>query len=113
MMNRDMFLSKNINPGVRVDTSRTGAVTRVDAFGILGEAYKSQVWLIENTGWSDYNALNLALEKRYSHNWSGRVSYSLSRSRGTAENQADQNTYQTLTDPRYDLFTGPSSVDRT
>jgi hypothetical protein len=33
-----------------------------------------QVWLIENTGWSDYDALNLAVEKRYSHNWSARVS---------------------------------------
>jgi len=98
---------------VRVDTSRTGAVTRQDAFGILGEAYKQQVWLIENTGWSDYNALNLALEKRYSHNWSGRVSYSLSRSRGTAENQADRNTYSFLTDQNQALWTGPSGVDRT
>jgi hypothetical protein len=112
MMNRDMFLSKNMNPGVRVDTSRTGAVTRQDAFGILGEPYTQQVWLIENTGWSDYDALNLALEKRYSHNWSGRISYSLSKSRGTAENQADRDTYSFLTDQNYDLFTGPSSVDR-
>ena len=112
MMNRDMFLSKNINPAVRVDTSRSGALTRVDAFGILGEPYLQQVWLIENTGWSDYDALNLALEKRYSHNWSARLSYSLSKSRGTAENQADRNTYSFLTDQNLDLFTGPSSVDR-
>jgi hypothetical protein len=112
MMNRDMFLSKNINPAVRVDTTRTGALTRQDAFGILGEPYTQQVWLIENTGWSDYDALNLALEKRYSHNWSGRISYSLSKSRGTAENQADRDTFSYLTDQNYDLWTGPSSVDR-
>ena len=37
---------------------------------------------MENTGESDYDALNLSLEKRYSNNWSGRVSYSLSKSRG-------------------------------
>jgi len=113
MMNRDMFLSKNINPAVRVNTTRAGALTRQDAFGILGESYAQQVWLIENTGWSDYDAMNLALEKRYSHNWSGRISYSLSKSRGTAENQADRNTYSFLTDQNYDLWTGPSGVDRT
>ena len=37
MMNRDMFLARNLNPAVRVDTSRTGALVRVDAFGVLDE----------------------------------------------------------------------------
>jgi hypothetical protein len=36
----------------------------------------------------------------------------LSSSRGTAENQADKNTYQTLTDPSLDQWRGPSQVDR-
>jgi hypothetical protein len=112
MMNRDMFLARNLNPAVRVDTSRTGAIVRVDAFGVLGEPYTQQVWQMENTGESDYDALNLSLEKRYSNNWSGRVSYSLSKSRGTAENQADRNTFQFLTDPMMDLWRGPSQVDR-
>src|SRR6185295_14188608 len=40
------------------------------------------------------------------------VSYSLSSSRGTAQDQADKNTYQTLTDMNLDLFTGPSVADR-
>jgi hypothetical protein len=112
MANRDMFLARNLNPGLRVDTTRTGTVNRVDAFGVLGEPYKSQVWIMENTGVSDYNGLNLSLEKRYSHNWSGRISYSLSKADGTAENQADKNTYQTLTDLNLGLWNGPSSVDR-
>jgi len=112
VQNKDMFLARNLNPALRVDTSRTGALTRFDAFGVLGEKYRQQVWVMENTGESTYDALNLSLEKRYSNNWSGRVSYSLSSSRGTAENQADRNTYQTLTDPMLDLWTGPSSVDR-
>jgi len=111
--NKDMFLARNLNPGVRATTSRTDQnITRFDAFNVLGERYLQQVWVMENTGWSEYDALNLSLEKRYAQNWSGRVSYSLSKSRGTAENQADRNTYQTLTDPMYDLWTGPSSVDR-
>jgi hypothetical protein len=112
MKNKDMFLLRNLNPAVRVDTSRTGALTRVDAFGVLGEPYTQQVWVMENTGESTYDGLNLSLEKRYSNNWSGRVSYSLSKSRGTAENQADRNTYQTLTDLNLGLWEGPSSVDR-
>jgi hypothetical protein len=110
--NRDMFLARNLNPMVRVNTSRTGALTRIDAFGILGEPYTERVWVMENTGYNDYDALNLSLEKRYANNWSGRISYSLSKSHGTAENQADKNTFQTLTDLNLDEFEGPSSVDR-
>ena len=110
--NRDMFLARNLNPMLRVNTTRTGALARLDAFGVLGEPYTERVWVMENTGYNDYDALNLSLEKRYSNNWSGRISYSLSKSRGTAENQADKNTFQTLTDLNLDSLEGPSSVDR-
>jgi hypothetical protein len=110
--NRDMFLARNLNPMLRVNTTRTGALTRLDAFGVLGETYTERVWVFENTGYNDYNALNVSLEKRYSNNWSGRVSYSLSKSRGTAQDQADKNTFQKLTDLNLDDFAGPSSVDR-
>jgi hypothetical protein len=112
MANKDMFLSRNLNPSVRANTSRTGPITRVDAFGVLGEPYSQQVWVMENTGKSDYDALNLSFERRYANNWAGRISYSLSKSRGTAENQADRNTYQVLTDLNLDDWWGPSSVDR-
>ncbi|OLC40953.1 MAG: hypothetical protein AUH43_25470 [Acidobacteria bacterium 13_1_40CM_65_14] len=113
MVNKDMFLARNLNPALRATTSRTDQnITRSDAFGVLGEPYKQQVWLMENTGESTYDGLNLSLEKRYANNWSGRVSYSLSSSRGTAENQADKDTYQALTDMNLGLWRGPSSVDR-
>ena len=111
-VNKDMFLARNLNPALRVDTSRTGALTRSDAFGVLGERYLSQVWVMENTGEADYNALNLSLEKRYAHNWSGRISYSLSKATGTGNDQADKNTYQTMTELNLDKFDGPSNVDR-
>jgi hypothetical protein len=110
--NRDMFLARNLNPMVRVNTTRTGAIARVDAFGVLGETYADRVWVMENTGYNDYDALNLSVEKRYSDHWSGRLSYSLSTSRGTAENQADKNTFQKLTELNLDQFASPSSVDR-
>ena len=85
--NKQMFLSRNLNPMVRADTTRTGAITRVDAFGVLGEPYSQQVWVFENSGESVYDAINLQLEKRYADAWSARVSYSLSYSRGTAANR--------------------------
>ena len=110
--NRDMFLARNLNPMVRVNTTRTGAITRVNAFGELDEAYTERVWVMENTGYNDYDALNISLEKRFADGWSGRVSYSLSKSFGTAENQADKNTYQTLTSLNLDQWESPSSVDR-
>jgi Carboxypeptidase regulatory-like domain len=111
-INKDMFLARNLNPALRVDTSRTGAFTRSDAFGVLGEAYTQQVWVMENNGDADYNALDYSLEKRYSNNWSGRISYSLSKSIGTGNDQADKNLYQAMTNANLDLWRGPSNVDR-
>jgi len=112
MVNKDMFLARNLNPSLRVDTTRTGAIVRSDAFGVLGEPYRQQVWVFENKGEAVYNALNLSLEKRYANNWSGRISYSLSKADGTANDQADKNTYQVLTNLNLDAFRGPSNVDR-
>jgi hypothetical protein len=112
MVNKDMFLARNLNPALRVDTSRAGALTRSDAFRVLGESYSQQVWVMENTGDSVYNALDLSLEKRYANRWSGRISYSLSKADGTANDQADKNLYQTMTDLNLDKWRGPSIVDR-
>ncbi|MGH9658748.1 MAG: hypothetical protein ACRD96_09400, partial [Bryobacteraceae bacterium] len=112
MRNKDMFLARNLNPMERVNTTRTGAITRRDAFGVLGEAYNQQVWVMENTGEAKYDALNLSLEKRYSNSWSGRISYSLSKARGTAYNQNEKNTYQFLTDQNLDELYGPTDQDR-
>jgi hypothetical protein len=112
MRNKDMFLSRNLNPMVRANTSRTGPITRVDAFGVLGEPYLQQVWVMENTAEARYDGLNLSLEKRYANNWSGRVSYSLSKSSGTGYEQANRNQFQYLTDLRLDEFDAPGPADR-
>jgi hypothetical protein len=112
MVNKDMFLARNLNPGIKQTTSRTEPVVRSDAFGVLGEPYTQQVWVMENTGEATYNGLNLSLEKRYANNWSGRISYSLSKAVGTGNDQADKNTYQTMTSLNLDAFRGPSNVDR-
>src|SRR5262249_57079891 len=57
MINKDMFLARNLNPALRVDTSRTGALTRLDAFGVLGDTYRQQVWVMEYTRESVYYPL--------------------------------------------------------
>src|SRR5207237_7709617 len=103
---------RNLNPGSQQTTSRAEPVGRSDAFGVLGEPYTQQVWVFENTGHSVYNALNLSIEKRYANNWSGRVSYSLSKATGTANDQADRNQYQVGTNLNLDLLEPPSNVDR-
>jgi hypothetical protein len=110
--NKEMFLSRNLNPMERANTTRTGPITRSDAFGVLGEPYTGRVWLFENGGESEYDGLNLQLERRYANNWSARVAYSLSYSRGTSFDQNERNTDQFLTDLRLDARRGPSPVDR-
>ncbi len=115
IMNRDMFLGRNLLPMLRANTTRTGAIQRLDAFGIFGADavnYRQQVWVFENGGSSNYDALNLQLEKRYANKWSGRVSYALSKSRGTATDQADKNTDQVLTEMNLDQRFGPTPIDR-
>ena len=112
-MSRDMFLAYNAYPMTRANSTRTGPITRADAFGQLqGVTYNQQVWVMTNDGVNNYDALNLSLEKRTSNNWSGRISYSLGYSRGTAENQADKNLAQVGTNVNLDQWYAPSAVDR-
>jgi hypothetical protein len=63
-------------PGLRVNTTASGAINRVDP------TFVTNVWQRQNIGEYTYDALNVVLEKRDSHNWSGRVSYTLANSRG-------------------------------
>ena len=63
------------------ESNEAAVRSRLLMFDVLRfiEHHRYRRVIIENTGESDYDALNLSLEKRYSNNWSGRVSYSLSR----------------------------------
>ena len=83
---KDQFVNREINPAVRVDTTRTGALTRTDLLGHRAELglspFAGSVQVRDNVGSRRYDGLNLALEKRYSHNFSGRVSYAIGKARG-------------------------------
>jgi hypothetical protein len=63
-------------------------------------------------GYTDYDALNIAVEKRFANSWSLRGAYSLGYSRGVATTQAGTPAFQVGTDLNLDEFEGPSDVDR-
>lgn len=106
-LGRDQFMTKDLNPGVRVNTSRTGAINRVDPNFVTSVNQRL------NLGRTDYDALELQVEKRFSRNYSTRVSYTVSYSRGnTSGNGIPTSPFQYLSDMRLDLNQGPTDFDR-
>jgi hypothetical protein len=106
-MARDQWLLENLNPGLRINTTASGAINRVDP------TFVTNVWQRQNIGEYTYDALNVVLEKRDSHNWSGRVSYTLANSRGNNSGAlTSTNNYQVLNSPNLDLGQGPTDFDR-
>jgi len=104
---RDQWLLENLNPGLRVNTTASGAIIRVDP------TFVTNVWQRQNIGAYTYDALNAVLEKRDSHNWSGRVSYTLANSRGNNSGALTAtNNYQVLGNANLDLGQGPTDFDR-
>jgi Carboxypeptidase regulatory-like domain/TonB-dependent Receptor Plug Domain len=105
---RGILITRNLNPGVRRDTSRTGTVDRVSA------DFAANVNTLVNEGETTYNGLQTQLEKRFSHNWSARVSYTLSRAEGnySGDGTAGSN-FQFLDDLNLDDNEGPTDFDRT
>jgi hypothetical protein len=73
----------------------------------------TNVWQRQNIGEYLYDALNVIVEKRDSHNWSARASYTLANSRGNfGGSLAATNNYQVLNNPNFDLGQGPTDFDR-
>jgi outer membrane receptor protein involved in Fe transport len=104
---RDQFMSKELNPGVRVDTTRTGRLNRVDP------NFVASVLQRINAGSTDYDALQAQLEKRWAGSYRFRVGYTLAYSRGnTAGVAIPQSNFQFLDDMRLDANEGPTDIDR-
>lgn len=114
---RQALIYYNLNPGLRVDTTSGGRIDRTDLFDVAGQLgispFVNQLRTISNEAQTEYDGLNLQLEKRQSQNWSARVSYALSYARGDTEGSGtDNNDFQLLADPRLDLNQGPLPFDR-
>jgi outer membrane receptor protein involved in Fe transport len=103
---RNLFMTFDRNAGMRVDTSRTGVIVRPDAsFNVINQAL--------NLGETEYDALLVQFEKRFSQNYSTRVSYTLSDSRGNTTGDAFATVnFQVLGDPMLGLNEGPTNFDR-
>ena len=124
-MNRDMLMSKDLNPGLRATTAVTSPVQRIypsaelqQAYTVLRQKYPgfadftTGVTQPLNVGRVDYDALLVAFNKRFSHNYSARVSYTLAYSRGnTSGAGVAASGFQVLDDMNLDLNEGPTSFD--
>jgi Carboxypeptidase regulatory-like domain/TonB dependent receptor/TonB-dependent Receptor Plug Domain len=106
-MARDLFMLQDLNPGLRDTPDRTATLRRIDP------AFVAAVNTPVNAGETDYDALQMQVEKRYSNNWSARASYTLAYSRGNTSGAGNPTSgFQLLNDLRLDLNEGPTNVDR-
>ena len=124
MNGRDMLFNPNINIALGTNDVRDGPRTTPppDPFGLLakslvpGEAAYSPnatVRLITTKyGYSNYDALNISVEKRYSNNYSIRGAYSLGYSRGITAGQGDTPQLQTGADLHLAEYEAPAGQDR-
>jgi hypothetical protein len=115
--NRDQLINFDMNPGVRVDTSRTGRINYTDLYNLAGQLaispFLNPVMTRRNDGSSQFDGVNFSLEKRFSNHWASRVSYAIGYARGNSEaNQTADNNYQVLGDSQLDRNFGPLDGDR-
>lgn len=115
--NQDQLITSNLNPGLRINTTRTGRIDYVDTGNIAGRLgltpFGNPVYTRVNAGSSQFDGVNFSLEKRHSRGWAARVSYAIGYARGNSEaNQTYINQFQVGDDPKLDLGFGPLDNDR-
>ena len=121
---RDLLMSKDLNPGLRATTAvtsalvRQGSATLSQALADLQAIYPgfapftTGVSMPVNIGKTDYDALMLSLNKRFSHDFSARVWYTLAYSRGnTTGSGVPTSGFQVLDDLHLELNQGPTAFD--
>jgi len=113
---RDLYMLQELNPGIRANTSRTGTVVRV----LPPTVFAASVLELVNNGTFEYNGLQTSVQKRFSHGYQFRVSYTYSQAHGTTRAPGATDTITTYTtDPvtketNYNLgnLEGPGDQDR-
>ena len=115
--NRDQLITYDENPGLRVDTSRTGRINYTDTNRIASQlgisAFGNQVLTRTNAGSSQFDGVNFSIERRFANNWAARVAYATGYARGNSEaDQTNVDNFQQGADPRLDLNFGPLNADR-
>jgi carboxypeptidase family protein len=122
---RQLLMSKDLNAGLRATTVATSTLSRtfpqpalVAAYAVLQAKYPgfanftTGVSQPQNIGKVDYDAVLIAFNKRFSRNYSTRVSYTLSNSRGnTSGSGVATSGFQVLDDMHLELNEGPTQFD--
>ena len=111
---RDQFMARDLNPGLRVDATRTGRIVRQDP------AFVSSVFMRVNDGRTDYDALQMQVERRWAGTHQFRLAYTLSSSRGNTSGVftpggiavGPLSPFQYLDDMRLEANEGPTDTDR-
>jgi hypothetical protein len=122
---RDMLMAVALNPTLRATTSTTSANVRQGSAQLTAittalqqkytgfAPFTGAVTTFQNAGETDYDALMLQAEKRFSQNYSARLSYTFSHSRGnTSGAGAPASPFQVLDNLNLELNEGPTSFDQ-
>jgi outer membrane receptor protein involved in Fe transport len=122
---RDLLMAVALNPTLRATTSTTspnvrqGSETLSTITAGLQQTYPGfapftgNVTTFQNNGKTDYDALMMQLEKRFSQNYSARIAYTLAYSRGnTSGSGAPTSPFQVLDNLNLDLNEGPTNFDQ-
>jgi hypothetical protein len=122
---RDQLIAVALNPTLRATTSvtspnvRQGSAVLTSITSGLQQVYPGfapftgAVTTFQNVADTDYDALMMQLEKRYSNNWMARVSYTLAYSRGNTSGAGiPASPFQVLDDLNLDLNEGPTNFDQ-
>jgi hypothetical protein len=103
---RDLLVQVDLNPGLRINTTRTGRVDRVDP------NFVSSVLTSLNLGYQNIDNVLFAVEKRFTRGYSFRTAYTYSHGIGNIASNNASNPMQVLDDLNLDENTQPTSVDR-
>ncbi len=99
---RDLQLRVDLNQGLRANTGRTAALTRFDP------NFAGAVLQLSNLGWANYDGLQTSVQKRFSHGYQFRVSYTYSKAQG---NLASPGALETITSATIDPVTRVTSLN--
>ena len=126
-MGRELLFTQQLNPTLRATTNtltspnvRQGSAALTAAQNALRASnpafvnnFTTGVTIPLNLGETNYDAFQVALEKRYSQNYSARVSYTLAKGRGNFSGTGiGASDFQVLDDLRLDLNERPTGEDR-
>jgi hypothetical protein len=124
-MSRDLLMSRDLNPTLRATPVVASSPNVRQGSDLLRQAttelqsvypgftpFTTGVSIPVNAGETDYDALLVALEKRFSNNYSARISYTYAKSRGNTTGAGVPGSgFQVLDDLHLERNEGPTAQD--